>query len=266
MLWFWTKSNPDDVWDLHSTDLLLFPLQVVAHYSITCWWTLLFNTAAWKGRTFGKCGSSLQPFTLCLCPLSNSMPEDTGNKAASGQTGSVAHIPPLCCTHWQWAAPSAALQGHHCIGTQLLEEAPWAGTQELHRGVHMAHFYRVLGQDCTCAATAFLGDPILYGILCIPYVQWKHNQHKNNCTIQCTAGTGGTNLGLLSEELKQFFQPKPEVTPHILLMGCQWTDISAADWAPVLSFSPRCAGTECFAHSQFTPWYNKKMEGTLRSI
>lgn len=133
------------------------------------------------------------------------------------------------------------------------KEAPCPGTWEIHRGYAHGSLLPSAWPGLHLCCTNFLGRS-----LCIPYLHWKHNKHKNNCTIHCTAWTGDTNLGLLSEELKQFFQPKPELTPHILLMGCQWTDISATDLAPVLSFSLWCTWTECFAHSQFTLWYNKK--------
>lgn len=129
MLSFWTKSNPEDVWDLHSTDLLFFPLHVVAHYSITCWWRLVFSTAIWNGRTSGKWGSSLHLYICAYVPSVRGMPKDMGNE---------------CCIRTDWKCrtnPSSAQTGnrqltvlqvqpsrhHSFIGRELLEggSMPW---------------------------------------------------------------------------------------------------------------------------------------------
>lgn len=140
MLSFWTKSNPEDVWDLHSTDLLVFPLHVVAHYSITFWWTLLvFYTAIRNGRNFGKCGSSLHLYIGVYVPSGRAWPRTRGTSVASGQAGSAEQIP---------APPPAAQRGNsssQCsrvqrsrhqslLGEDCWKEAPCPGTSGSHRG------------------------------------------------------------------------------------------------------------------------------------
>lgn len=72
---------------------------------------------------------------------------------------------------------------------------------------------------------------------------------------------GETNSSLIPKT--DFFQPKPELKPPFLLMGWQWTDISATYLFPVASLSLWCMWIVCFIQIQFTLWYNKKTERTL---
>lgn len=134
MLSFWTKSNPEDVWDLHSTVLLVFPLYVAAHYSITCWWTVVFYTAIGNGRNSGKCGSSLHLYIGVYVPSGRARLRTWGTSVTPGHAGSVVEIPPPHPAAQPGNSSSQCSRQHSFPGRELLEGGSMPWHSDTHRG------------------------------------------------------------------------------------------------------------------------------------
>lgn len=84
-----------------------------------------------KWQNFGNCGISLQPLHLCLCPLSNGMPKDMGNKCCIRTGWKCGAIPPPPPLHRLAINSSQCSKcsppGTTFIGRDLLEggSMPW---------------------------------------------------------------------------------------------------------------------------------------------
>lgn len=185
---------------------------------------------------------------MLISPSVKGMHKEMGNNSYIRSDWKCKPDPSAPAAQWQQAvycAPNCSPQG-----TTLFyrKRTAWSSLRALWLRistgvVYKSHFYILVGQDnnCTCAETRFLWDPYAFHTC-------SKNTINKRTIVLCITQFGLEIQILVSYPRNEidFFQSKTELRTLILLIGWQWTDISANDWFLVTSFSLRCIWIVCF--------------------